>query len=129
MALAIRQITRECGTALAVLALYLLVLLAPLHQAAGLQRDLEKLGFETASSWSVCAPLVQDENGDPTGSAIVKCPAAGIAKHDFLAVLPSAPLFLAPAAVAAPYPVAAASHGHPALPEHFGQSRAPPATV
>ena len=39
-----RHIAREMGTALAVLAVYVLVLLAPLHQAAGLQRDLSQLG-------------------------------------------------------------------------------------
>ena len=129
MPLAVRQMTREFGTAFAVLAIYVFVLLAPLHQAAGLQRDLDKLGFQTVSTWSICAPLAQDDNGDPTSSTIVKCPAAGVAKHDFIALVPATATFVAPAIGVADYPTEAASHDHPALPEHFGQSRAPPVAV
>lgn len=49
----IRTILREAATAVAVLALYVLVLLAPLHQAAGLQRDLNALGYTSLDTWSI----------------------------------------------------------------------------
>ena len=129
MSLTVRRMTREFGTAFAVLAIYVLVLLAPLHQAAGLQRDLGKLGFETVAEWSICAPLAQDQDGDPTTPLVAKCPAAGIAKHDFAAVLPVVAAFTAPTLPAIRYSIAPASAGHASLHEHFGQSRAPPVTV
>jgi hypothetical protein len=117
-------IVREFGTALAVLAIYLLTLLLPLHQAAGLQRDLATLGFEPIDAWSICAPLATGtDQQQPTA---VKCPAAGIAKQDFVAVLPPV-LVLAPAApitVGFGFEAVLAATGGP--PDHFGQSRAPP---
>lgn len=72
-----RQAIAETGRALALLGLYILLLLAPLHQAAGLQRDLAALGYETAGAWSICAPLAERGDGD-TAPLIVKCPALGL---------------------------------------------------
>lgn len=72
-------IAREVGMALAVLALYLLTLLLPLHQAAASQRDLAALGFENLADWSVCSSLASESDAD-TDIAPVKCPAAGLAK-------------------------------------------------
>jgi len=83
-----RQLMRDAGTAFAVLALYLLVLLAPLHQAAGLQRDLAQIGYESNLSWSVCASLA--DHGDPSAPLLAKCPAAGIGKSDPLGPVPVA---------------------------------------
>jgi len=129
MAFRRRSMTRELGTAFAVLAIYVLTLLLPLHQAAGLQRDLDKLGFETLTAWSVCAPLVQDEDGNPKTSTIVKCPATGFGKQDFAAIAP-APVRIIVPTPAIPMAWAVATIGlKPSIPEHFGQSRAPPVAV
>lgn len=79
-------IARELGTALAVLGVFVLTLLLPIHQAAGLQRDLARLGFESTVSLSVCGPVAEGQSNDvPTA---VKCPATGIAKHDFAGPVP-----------------------------------------
>lgn len=120
---------RETGIALAVLAIYVLTLLMPLHQAAAQQRDLNAIGYSTLDSWSVCQPLAQDESGAPIEATALKCQATGIAKHQFAIVLPPL-LDIAPPAAAeiiddaqAPGPFA------PILPDHVGQSRAPPVPV
>lgn len=123
-----RTMVREIGAAFAVLAIYILTLLLPLHQAAGLQRDLSDLGYETVGAWSVCASIAQDENGDDVPAA-VKCPAAGIGKQDFAAPLPGTVAIEAPVLVATvgysdfvqPYTLG--------IPDHVGQARAPPERV
>ncbi|MGV8955192.1 MAG: hypothetical protein ACOH2M_29115 [Cypionkella sp.] len=84
-----RNIARETVAAVAVIAIYILVLLAPLHQAAGLQRDLAKLGYATLDNWSVCAPLAPKDAGDKP-PAVVKCAASGIGKNDLAASAPVA---------------------------------------
>ena len=80
-----RNIVREMATAVAVLAVYILVLLAPLHQAAGLQGDLAKLGYAPIDGWSICSALAP-ENADGKPPAVVKCPAASIAKDELAGV-------------------------------------------
>lgn len=79
-----RSIGREIGTAFAVLAIYLLTVLAPLHHARASQLDFAALGYQTiAGSWVLCAPL--DAQGpDSDASLIAKCPAAGIGKDDLV---------------------------------------------
>lgn len=124
-----RSLFRETGIAFAVLALYVLTLLLPLHLAAAQQRDLNAIGYSTLDSWSICQPLAQDEKGEPHEAAALNCPAIGIAKHQ-LAVPVPAPLTIIPPANAdlIAYPdIAGASH--PLLPDHIGQSRAPPVPV
>jgi hypothetical protein len=78
-----RTIGREIGTALAVLAIYLLTILAPLHQARATQLDFAKLGYETLESgWVLCTPAGAV---DHSGKLVVsKCPAAGIGKDDLV---------------------------------------------
>ena len=121
-----RSIAREFGTAFAVLALYVLTLLLPLHQVAGAQRELSALGYETMGIWSVCEQLTEDQDGDPQTAAAVKCPAAGIAKHEFTSP-PTGTPELVRAAVATS--VRYAVPGYLAAgqtPDHFSQPRAPP---
>lgn len=121
--------TREMGTAFAVLALYVLTLLLPLHQAAGLQRDLNAVGYSTLEAWSVCQPMAADENGDPASAAALTCPAAGIAKHQFTALVPPV-LVIEPPTTSDVIRFAEAYRPHtPILPDHVGQSRAPPVAV
>ena len=120
---------RETGIALAVLAIYVLTLLLPLHQAAGLQRDLNALGFSTLESWSVCQPMAQDEDGAPREAAALTCAATGVAKQQLAAVLPPV-LVIEPPTIAhvvryRDIPAIPA----PILPDHVGQSRAPPVTA
>lgn len=80
-----RSMARELGTALAVLAIYLLTILAPLHQARASQLDFAKLGYETTNTgWVLCTAT--DTSGD-SDITIAKCPAAGIGKNDL--ALPS----------------------------------------
>lgn len=83
-----RNIARETVAAIAVMAIYILVLLAPLHQSAGLQRDLARLGYASLDSWSICSSLApQNENGKPP--AVAKCAASGIGKNDLAALTPA----------------------------------------
>jgi hypothetical protein len=120
----VRQLTKEAGTAFAVLAIYVLTLLTPLHQAAGLQRDFDALGFATLDIWSVCGQLAQDGTTDP--SPVVKCPAAGIGKTDLPLPAPAVPA-LTPPADGQGFRFAHAADVSPsAVPDHTGQSRAPP---
>lgn len=74
-----RSLMTEIGAPLAVVALYVLTLLLPLHQAAALQRDLALAGYETIGGWTICGPIT--DHGGPDTPAAVKCPATGVAKH------------------------------------------------
>lgn len=79
-----RRFFREIVSAVAVLAIYMLVLLAPLHQAAALQRDLNALGYFSIDETSICASLAKDKNGQP----VAKCAVAGIGKNEIAGVEP-----------------------------------------
>lgn len=124
-----RQIAGEVGAAIAVLALYMLVLLAPLHQSAGLQRELARLGFESGVSWSVCTSVADvDGDKDQTPTA-AKCPLTGVGKSQFTAVLPPA---AQPPLVRSADPVRYEASGEANLlrrMEHPGQPRGPPQTA
>lgn len=85
----IRILTREAGLALAVLALWMLALLAPLHQTSGMLRAFDAAGIELASSWSICVADAEVK----TDHAIPSCPAQGIGKQDLLT--PPGPTVLA----------------------------------
>lgn len=122
-----RNIARETAAAIAVIAIYLLVLLAPLHQAAGLQRDLDQLGFTSLDTWSICAALAEqiDEDEQPLP---VKCAVSGIGKNELAAIEPVAlDIGILPVAVAVRF-----SQSHlldPTGPQpSSGQPRAPPLT-
>jgi hypothetical protein len=126
MHLSAHRLVREVGTALAVLALYVLTLLLPMHQAAALQRDLDQLGYTSMVSWSVCGPLHVGKDNSQTPTA-VKCPAAGIGKFEFHATLPPPPPRFEPPTGSVAVRYSPAPDGVPAgPPDHFGQSRAPP---
>lgn len=76
-----QTMVREVGTAFAVLAIYLLTILAPLHEARASQLAFEKLGYSTLETgWILCAP--QGTPGDNDEVLVGKCPATGIGKHD-----------------------------------------------
>lgn len=123
-----RSIAREVSSAVAVLAIYVLVLLAPWHQAAGLQHELAELGYSSSSTWSICAAASPNDGGDDT-SAKVTCPAAGIGKQEFVATEPgSVELDIFRVAVGASYPDRPAPR-QPTIAPHIGQARAPPVTV
>lgn len=81
MPLQARRVGSEMGTALAVLAMYFLLLLAPWHQASALQHDLSELGY--ASSWSLDICTHADDGGGQE-PAHLKCPIASSGKFDFL---------------------------------------------
>jgi len=121
-----RQIGREVGAAIAVLALYMLVLLAPLHQSSGLQRELARLGFESSVSWSVCTSVANPGRGDSDTPTAAKCPLTGVGKSQFVAVLP--PVTQPPLLRNAdPVQFEANAHSGPSRPmEHPGQPRGPP---
>jgi len=77
-----RSITREIGTAFAVLALYLLTILTPLHQARATQLDFAALGYQTIETgWVLCSSATDAREGK---SLVTKCPAAGIGKQDLV---------------------------------------------
>ena len=76
-----RSIGREIGTALAVLAIYLLTVLAPLHQARASQLAFAELGYATTqTSWVLCTPAGVD--GEDRDTPIAKCPATGVGKAE-----------------------------------------------
>ncbi|WP_375450163.1 hypothetical protein [uncultured Devosia sp.] len=81
-----RSIAREIGTAFAVLALYLLTILTPLHQARATQLDFAAAGYQTTQlGWVLCSSTTDPAEGK---SLVTKCPAAGIAKQTLLAPAP-----------------------------------------
>ena len=80
------SIARQIGTALAVLAIYLLTLLSPMHQARASQLAFEAVGYSTIQSgWALCSQA--GENSRDGGVNLAKCPAAGAGKP--VAVAPS----------------------------------------
>jgi hypothetical protein len=73
-----RPRAREIGTALAVLALYLLTILAPLHHARASQLAFEELGYAALETgWVLCTP--DGATGGDGDLTVTKCPAAGAA--------------------------------------------------
>lgn len=113
--------------ALAVLAIWLMSLLAPMHQVSRLIGELSEAGIVTVTDWSLCVPL--DLDGDGPDGPQTLCPAQGIGKND-LAPVPDATLF----AILLPLSV---NLYLPSPPERFwarvqadtGQPRAPPVPV
>ena len=119
-----RSMAREFGTALAVLALYLLTILAPLHQARASQLDFARLGYETTNAgWVLCTAY--DTSGD-SDVTIVKCPAAGIGKNDL--ALPTLASLDLGAPIAATFPTGRTQQAKTRLPRQTapGGPRAPP---
>lgn len=123
-----RKFGREIGTAFAVLAIYLLTVLGPLHHARATQLDFAALGYATTQTgWVLCTPA--GTAGD-TGQVIVsKCPAAGIAKQDMVEPSPAViALDLRQTMLVAPLvPVTAGITPEPMSPP--SGSRAPPVAV
>ena len=81
------MVTREIGMALAVLSIWLMSLLAPMHQVSRLIGELSQVGIVTVSDWSLCVPL--DLDGDGPGGPLTLCPAQGVGKPDILAPMPA----------------------------------------
>jgi len=78
-----RSIGREIGTAFAVLAIYLLTVLAPLHHARASQLAFEDLGYATIeASWLLCTPA--GIAGQDSDGPVAKCPATGVGKTDLV---------------------------------------------
>lgn len=126
MRFSMRQIGRELGAAIAVLALYMLVLLAPLHQSAGMQRQLALLGFESSQSWSVCTSIAAPGQGDRDAPTAAKCPLTGVGKTQFVALLPPAAVPpLSPLAVPFHYVADFRPAGFHTL-DQLGRPRGPP---
>lgn len=123
------SIAREISRAVAVLAVYVLVLLAPLHQVAGLQHDLAQLGYSSPSTRSICAAALPGDGGDSNSDGIT-CPIAGIGKQDIVATEPGSVELdsILRIAVRASYPDSPAP-SRPTVAPHTGQARAPPMMV
>ena len=82
---------RETGVALAALAIWMLCLLAPLHQSAGTLREMAKAGVDISGAWSVCVTLAEGD-ADPDKS-VPDCPAQGVSKSSL--ALGPAPVVIA----------------------------------
>ena len=122
-----RKIGREIGTAFAVLAIYLLTVLVPLHHARASQLAFEQLGYAISeASWVLCTPTgVKSQDRDVLVS---KCPATGVGKADFVLPLLDAMPVRHEVAIAAPRPTTVlASLPRPIAPS--GGPRAPPVSV
>lgn len=123
-----RSFSREIGTAFAVLAIYLLTVLAPLHHARASQFAFEQLGYSALeTAWVLCSSVgAEGEDGDAT---IAKCPATGVGKAQFVLPAPAAlPVLRDVAALAAPLLVARPVFPPRAIAPPAGP-RAPPALV
>ncbi|WP_294926226.1 hypothetical protein [uncultured Paracoccus sp.] len=118
----VSALAKETGMALAVLALWMLSLLAPMHQGSRLVAEMARAGAIVAD-WTLCLSPQQVKDG--TGAPVAFCPAKGIGKDDLhappLAVLSA--LLPQVLALAAPQPGA---QWHPGQPPRTGQPRAPP---
>lgn len=128
MAIGAKRIVREVGTAVAVLAMYALLLLAPWHQSSALQHDLAELGYASTASIDICGSPIVDGDQDQHSEAL-KCPIAGIGKFEFTFVEP--PSLALPSVTIVPavvYPINEFV-GHSSLAPHVGQARAPPVTA
>lgn len=122
-----RSIGREIGTAFAVLAVYLLTVLAPLHHARASQLAFEELGYAASeASWVLCTPAgVESEDRD---ALVAKCPATGVGKAEFVLPRLDAMPVRHQVAIAAPrLTTVAAGQPRPAAPS--GGPRAPPVSV
>lgn len=120
-----KTILNETGKALAVLALWMLLLLAPLHQTSVLLHEMAKAGHDISGEWSICTTLAQRKDGK-IGTVPV-CPAHGIGKADLWVLLAKAGLVRV-----LPVPHSAFfsdDNGRLALRQNFpqAQARAPPA--
>jgi hypothetical protein len=122
-----RNIGREIGTALAVLAIYLLTVLSPIHQARASQLAFEELGYAMAQpNWVQCtAAGVMGEDGD---ISVAKCPATGIGKVDLVLPTPHALPAAYGVAVAAPL-LTTSSAPSPRIIAPPAGPRAPPVSV
>lgn len=126
MQLGLRSIVKEVGAALAVLAMYSLLLLAPWHQASALQHDLAELGYATVGVVDICGPAADGGDERP---AELKCHVAGIGKFDLAVLEPTGVEPLPPRnAEAIVYGIDYVA-SYASLAPHFGQARAPPVTV
>ena len=124
-----RSMTREIGTAFAVLAIYLLTILAPLHHARASQLAFEELGYTALESGWVLCSAADDSSRDDRDVRVAKCPAAGVGKPDVLAPsLAVIALDLGTGFVAAPPPLAVADVTPFAIASPSGP-RAPPVLV
>lgn len=116
----------EAGRALALLAVYMLALLVPLHQAAATQRDLASLGYDSIGNWSICSALVA-EDGAGQKTPAVKCGLQALGKQAL-----DTPGATAEAVFAAHVP-AVFDHAAPAVSApvfiHLRGPRAPPASA
>jgi hypothetical protein len=120
-----RIMVKEIGTALAVLAIYLLTILAPLHQARASQLAFQELGYSTVETgWVLCSPFETSSGSETVTPA--KCPAAGIGKHELIAPAPAAIVLpIDRASLAAPLPVPTQPVPAKTAPSPLG-ARAPP---
>ena len=120
--------TREIATAFAVLAIYLLTILAPLHHARASQLAFQELGYTTIDSgWVLCS--ASETSGGKRDVTVAKCPAAGIGKPDVVApALDVVALNLRVAFLAAPRSQPASTVTPFAIASPSGP-RAPPASV
>jgi hypothetical protein len=101
-----RNIGREIGTALAVLAIYLLTILAPLHEARASQLVFEELGYTTLQTgWVLCSSA--QSSGQNSNIPVSKCPVTGVGKPAAIAPgLNAVVLVVRATELAAPRPAA-----------------------
>ncbi|MEO9298874.1 hypothetical protein [Devosia alba] len=125
-----RSISSEIGTALAVLAIYLLTLLAPLHEARASQLAFEKLGYSTLQSgWVLCSSLSTSDSDPDSETPVSKCPVTGVGKSALVGpALDAVVLDLGAIMLAAPRPVARVTV-RPATIAPPSGPRGPPALV
>lgn len=123
------RIIRELGAAVAVLAMYVLTLLVPLHQAAATQGHLSQLGYQSTAIWSVCGTASPDLSHSSTDSDVrlfVKCSTAGAGKDQLTFLVPVTSWHAARPSVALPDDVQTSSAPSDAFAHLTAEARAPP---
>ncbi|WDR06797.1 hypothetical protein PSQ90_04920 [Devosia rhodophyticola] len=124
MRISAHRIVKEVGTALAVLAIYLLIVLMPMHQSRASQLELDALGYATlAPSWALCG--APDKN-DGTDTRLTKCPIAGVAKQSM--ATDNAPVLSLGSNIAVLPVIYRSVPGpfRPTIPDHDAPARGPP---
>lgn len=120
-----RHFGRELGTALAVLAIYLLTVLTPLHQARASQLEFSALGYAALDEgWVLCG--AQLPGGDAGKQIISKCPVSGVGKSSLVLPVSADPRPIAHIALAASTTAPPRAIAPPAVLDPAAPPRAPP---
>lgn len=82
-----KSVLKDAGAAIAVLSIYLLTLLIPLHQANATQAGFAELGYAATDAWVLCQTPA-DADGGTDGADVAICDLTGVNKHNLSLAAP-----------------------------------------